>query len=190
MAGELRYSEELPEGVRRIDPRQWRFLLRRLEAVRQVFPSAALVGGTALRLWCSRRNMDVPEETPHPDIDILNPGTRFLRTKKGPATGAVEVYPAFSRTFEEPAFTTIDHEGRPLAIISPAHLAVNYAGLIYEFSRRGIDYRKYSAYYQIARDTLLPDELPTYASRFPTHYGFWISELMEMADEITSEAGV
>lgn len=180
---ELRYSEQLPEGVRRIDPRQWRYVKRRLEAVRTVFPGSAIVGGTALRIWCELRDMDIPEETKNPDIDILKPGTRYVKTIIGPQTGAVEVYPAISnQPFEPPGFAAIDYGEDKLTLITPPHLAVRYAGLIVDHAARNLELPKYLNYYQISKNLVVPSELEGYTANVPTHYGLPIAELMAEAD--------
>ena len=191
LAHELRYSEQLPEGVRRIDPRQWRYVKRRLEAVRTVFPGSAIIGGTALRIWCELRGRDIPEETSSPDIDILTPGTRFYKRKIGPQTGAVDQAPALlSEPFERPKFTEIDYEGDSLAIITPPHLMVNYASLIIDHAGRDLELSKYLGYYQISKNVLEPLELQIYTDGVTIPYGMPLAELMTQSNTIAEKHDV
>jgi hypothetical protein len=183
----LRYSEQLPEGVRRIDPRQWRHVKSRLEAVRTVFPGSAVVGGTALRIWCELRDRDIPEETSSPDIDILKPGTRYAQRKVGPQTRAVDVNPAAAtERFEEPRFTRIDYEEGPLTIITPPHLMVSYAGLVIDHAARNLELVRFLNYYQVSTGVVTPAELEDYTNRVTSYHGVPIAELTHGAGTLVS----
>jgi len=182
VARQLRYSKELPPDVKRIDPRQWQHLQRRLDSVRMQFPEMVLVGGTALRLWREIRDMPVPEETASPDIDILQPGLRGYKKYNSPETGSVDVYPTLE-AIEPPRFTTINHNFRPLDITTPAHLLVHYGGTIIDHTARQLDIKKHVNYYRIARNMVTSGEIEVYSCVVASHYGYHILDLLKQADQ-------
>jgi hypothetical protein len=183
LSHELRFSEQLPEGIRRIDPRQLRYIKRRLEAVRASYPQSAIVGGTALRIWCEIRNRDIPEETANPDIDIITPGLKRFQHSSSLQTGRVEEIPRpLAQPFEEPSFTQVDYEDDELTIITPPHMMVNYAALIIDYAARGITLSKQLTNYQISKSVVSPPELHDYTTVIPTYYGTPIAELMTEAE--------
>lgn len=178
MADKYRISAELPDGINRISQTQHRVLKERVARIHILFPAEALVGGTALRLWCESRNMDVPEEIGR-NIDVV--GSRFrtpehLTIRRGIT---LDLLPA-KRPMKEPFFTKLDYESLKLKIITPAHLAVAYAAEVVTIPEGNEP--KYLGYYQIMKDMLLPGEMEDFIGKVPTYSGGQTQELLEDAD--------